>query len=480
MNSKKMNSIFHLNPARFRVLALMLGDSLCGVSVFWLVLWGYRFFVETPYNLGIYTYFLPFLALFLICNSCCRCYQGSFFYPGLGLNKPEEIRRLSYSVVLTYLLIYTCLMFAREGENYSRLGLFISMCLTIPALPVVRFFVRCLMKACRVGQINVLIAGAGDCGELICSEFKDSSFYGFNVVGYLDCDPQKQGMVIGGYPVLGPLSAAKEIAAETGTDYLVSCLPLAEVNRRFQELSAVFRHVMVIPDAGIMPISWSYPVSIGLFGGFEIRNQLLLRLPRLFKSILEIFLAFFAVLALLPLFLVLAVLVKLSSPGPVFYFANRLGLNGKKIRVLKFRTMYADADARLECLLEEDPALKAEWEKEFKLQHDPRITPIGSFLRKTSLDELPQFWNVLTGDMAVIGPRPIIQDEVRHYGETYELRQRVKPGITGLWQVSGRNDVDYRQRVLLDMYYIMNWSIWLDYYIFFKTIFVVLNRNGAR
>ena len=139
-----------------------------------------------------------------------------------------------------------------------------------------------------------------------------------------------------------------------------------------------------------------------------------------------------------------------------------------------------EAAAQLEALLKAHPELEEEWKNGFKLQNDPRITPVGQFLRKTSLDELPQFWNVLNGTMSIIGPRPIIREEVRYYGKHYDLRQRVKPGITGLWQVSGRSDTDYWFRVMLDTYYIMNWSIWMDYYIFFKTIYIVLMRKGAR
>ena len=203
-------------------------------------------------------------------------------------------------------------------------------------------------------------------------------------------------------------------------------------------------------------------------------------MPRLLKFFLEVIMSASVIVVLFPVFLVLALLVKISSPGPVFYRSWRLGKDGKKIGVLKFRTMYADADARLEKLLASNPELKKEWEKDFKLQNDPRITPIGDFLRKTSLDELPQFWNVLTGEMSIIGPRPIVEGEVHYYGETYEIRKRVKPGITGLWQVSGRNDTEYSYRVILDSYYIVNWSIWLDYYIFFKTVLIVLLRKGAR
>ena len=186
-----------------------------------------------------------------------------------------------------------------------------------------------------------------------------------------------------------------------------------------------------------------------------------------------------AVVCLIPVFVVLALLVKCSSRGPVFYRARRLGVNGKPIEVWKFRTMYKDADERLAKILAENPELKKEWDENFKLKNDPRITPLGKILRKTSLDELPQFVNVLRGEMAVIGPRPIVEKEIAYYGPSYEVFSRVKPGITGFWQVSGRSDTTYERRIELDMYYINNWSIWLDYYIFLKTVKEVLICRGA-
>ena len=190
--------------------------------------------------------------------------------------------------------------------------------------------------------------------------------------------------------------------------------------------------------------------------------------------------SFFGIICLVPLFLVLAILVKLTSRGPIMYAAKRLGLNGKEIRVWKFRTMRQDADEYLKKMLEKDPVLAAEWKEKFKLENDPRITPFGKFLRKTSLDELPQLFNVLTGEMAMIGPRPIVRAEVAYYGENYEVFSRVKPGITGLWQISGRSETTYEQRVNFDLAYIMNWSIWLDIYILMRTVLEVLRCRGAK
>jgi len=174
-------------------------------------------------------------------------------------------------------------------------------------------------------------------------------------------------------------------------------------------------------------------------------------------------------------------LIKFKSPeGKVLFTQKRLGLNGKEFEVYKFRTMVPDAEAKLEELLERDEEARKEFEKDFKLKNDPRIIPvIGSFLRKSSLDELPQFFNSLKGEMAIVGPRPIVRLELKMYGEYSKKFLSVKPGITGLWQVSGRNNIDYEERVALDMEYIDNKSLFRDINIIFKTVKVMIFRAGA-
>ena len=197
------------------------------------------------------------------------------------------------------------------------------------------------------------------------------------------------------------------------------------------------------------------------------------------KRLLDLLLSALGIVVLSPVLLVLVIAIKLDSPGPVLFRQKRVGIHKTHFHILKFRTMYRNADDILEEILENDPVLKKEWLSKFKLTDDPRITPLGKFLRKTSLDELPQFWNVLTGDMAIIGPRPIVEAEKHYYGANFHVFSVVKPGITGLWQISGRNDLDYSERVNLDVYYVRNWSLWLDYFIFLKTIVNVLARRGA-
>jgi Undecaprenyl-phosphate galactose phosphotransferase WbaP len=178
-------------------------------------------------------------------------------------------------------------------------------------------------------------------------------------------------------------------------------------------------------------------------------------------------------------FLVITVLIKLDSPGPVFYRQTRIGRFGRKFSILKFRTMVRNADQILQNYLDTSPQLRAQWLATHKLKQDPRVTRLGTLLRKSSLDELPQLWNILIGDMSLIGPRPIVAAEVEKYGKCFDLYIQVRPGLTGLWQVSGRNDTSYQYRVELDEYYVRNKSLKLDLQILWKTIFVVLRKTGA-
>jgi len=193
------------------------------------------------------------------------------------------------------------------------------------------------------------------------------------------------------------------------------------------------------------------------------------------KYALDRVLAAALVVALGPLYLLIAVLVRLSSPGPIIYRRRVLGCGGRQFDAFKFRTMVADADRRLV----EDPALRDEFVRQMKVRHDPRLTGIGRWLRRTSLDELPQLVNVLRGEMSLVGPRMIAPEEADKYGAFLARRLSVRPGITGLWQVSGRQDVDYARRIELDREYLDRWSLWLDLGILLKTIPAVLTMRGA-
>jgi Undecaprenyl-phosphate galactose phosphotransferase WbaP len=206
-------------------------------------------------------------------------------------------------------------------------------------------------------------------------------------------------------------------------------------------------------------------------------------LPRLdvAKRLFDILFSLSVLILFSPIYLVLALLIAISSPGPIFYVQERVGRNYKRFGCIKFRTMIVNADEVLRQMMEKDQALRQEFADNFKLKNDPRITWIGRFLRVTSLDEFPQFWNVLKGDMSVVGPRPLVPDELYMYGNHMDKVLTIKPGITGLWQVSGRNDIPYERRVKIDVYYVNFRNFWLDLWIIIKTLGVVIfpNNNGA-
>lgn len=182
----------------------------------------------------------------------------------------------------------------------------------------------------------------------------------------------------------------------------------------------------------------------------------------------------------LPMFAAVAIGVRLSSPGPIFYVQTRVGRGGKSFSFVKFRSMRVDAEEILSSFLDSNPEAKQRWHHYQKVENDPRITRFGRFIRRTSMDELPQFWNVLKGDMSLVGPRPCMLQQQALYGPHWRTYCAVKPGITGLWQVSGRNKLTYRQRVALDARYVQNWSLWGDLKILAKTIVVVLRAHGAQ
>ena len=195
--------------------------------------------------------------------------------------------------------------------------------------------------------------------------------------------------------------------------------------------------------------------------------------------VLDISLILLAAPYMILAFLIIAISIKMDSPGPVFYRQARIGRSGRKFHVFKFRTMVQNADQVLQDHLDKSPQLKAQWATTHKLKQDPRVTRLGALLRKSSLDELPQLWNILKGEMSLVGPRPIVDAEVEKYGKCFNFYTQVRPGLTGLWQVSGRNDTTYKQRVELDEYYVRNRGLKLYFQILWKTVFVVLKKDGA-
>jgi Undecaprenyl-phosphate galactose phosphotransferase WbaP len=296
-----------------------------------------------------------------------------------------------------------------------------------------------------------------------------------------DDDPAKRGR-LHNVPVVSGLDGASAYCKSLGIDYAIIAMPgltredLLNVMRRG---AAGFSRRLLVPDLFGVSSVWVEARDLGGVLGLEIRDNLLRPASSAAKRALDLALVLSSLPLTLPLLALIALLVKLTSRGAVLYGQKRIGRHGKTITIWKFRTMVRNAEAELQQYLEKHPHLRAEWFRDHKLRNDPRITAVGRFLRRASLDELPQLWNVLTGELSLVGPRPIVTAEIEKFGGSYECYTRVLPGITGPWQVSGRNNLTYDERVRLNEYYVRNWSVWLDLYILFRTVRVVLTGHGS-
>ncbi|MDB5296488.1 MAG: Undecaprenyl-phosphate galactose phosphotransferase, WbaP/exopolysaccharide biosynthesis polyprenyl, partial [Phycisphaerales bacterium] len=397
-----------------------------------------------------------------------------------------EFRQLTR--VATVVCLTTVLLAALAGLPFGWV-LFLAAAwpVQVAATPVLRCLVRRWASRYRWWGYPTLVFGSVDAARGVIESLNASRETGLRPVGVLDpaARPDDRRSVLG-VPVLGTPRRAPGLVRALGVHYGIVALPDLrgpEVTRIVSRYAARIPHVLVTsaiaPVAHGLPSLWRDVRDCGGVVGVEVRNRLLERVPKIVKRGTDLALCAAAAVVVLPLAAALAVLVKLTSPGPIFYGDDRIGMRGRPFRAWKFRTMSRDAQALLRRHLAEDPAARAEYEREKKLRNDPRITRLGRLLRSTSLDELPQLWNVVRGEMSLVGPRPILPDEVAKYGRVYQHYKGVRPGITGLWQVSGRNDTTYDERLHLVNYYVRNWSPWLDLHIIARTFAALVFRRGA-
>ena len=436
---------------------------------------GVRRLLDSAFDPAMYVQLWPVVGLFVL------VYTLAGLYPGVGLALPEELRRLVLTTSLVYLALGAGSFLFKEGGTYSRAVFLGAWAFSVVLVPLGRALVRHLFARKTWWGYPVVVLGAGETGRMVIRALKRQPGLGLKPVAVLDDDPEKSG-AIEGVPVVGGLDLAPVLARELGVRHAIVAMP--GVPRRqlidlLERYGNVFPHLVLIPDLFGFSSLWVSARDLGGVLGLEVRQQLLLAGPRWVKRAMDLILGALVGVLALPLVGVIAILIKLDSPGSVFYLQERLGLNGKRFLAIKFRTMYGDGEARLAKLLEENPELRREYELYHKLRNDPRVTRVGRFLRKWSLDELPQLWNVLKGEMSLVGPRAYLPRELGKMQGYEHVILRVLPGITGLWQVSGRNEIPFGERLEIDAYYVRNWSIWLDIYILARTVWVVLFGKGA-
>jgi Undecaprenyl-phosphate galactose phosphotransferase WbaP len=288
-------------------------------------------------------------------------------------------------------------------------------------------------------------------------------------------DPEMNGIPVFKSEFLGQI-------ASSGIRHAVVAAPelsQLEFAKLIVRCGDAFPDLIIIPDADSVWKVGSYTRDLMGILGIQVRNNLLDKGSRITKRIIDFATATILICFLLPIMAIIALLILVESGLPVFYCQERIGHEGQTFRMLKFRTMAQNSREVLERCLACDPVLRKEWDESQKLRSDPRVTRVGKLLRKTSLDELPQLWNVVKGEMSLVGPRPIVAAEVERYQSAYFGYKKTIPGLTGLWQVSGRNRTTYAERVAYDTYYVRNWSVWMDIYLLAKTVGAVFTGDGA-
>jgi Undecaprenyl-phosphate galactose phosphotransferase WbaP len=404
-------------------------------------------------------------------------------YPGYGLNPAERLRRHTYSVFGALAILAVFATAFQIGILLSRLLLALGFTGLLFVAPLVHSSVRWGMWRLGLWGRPVVVIGYKDTSTQTVKLLKEEWKLGFEPFAVLD-----QGISPSGkeFKITSPdevMTGAEDGARNGGVDTVIFAMPYTrrdELAPYVSRASFSFQHVLVIPN--LAGITNSAVTALDFAGTFavEIKHNLLNPWALRTKRTLDLLSAVVGGLLISPILVTIALLIRLDSPGPIFYGHRRLGVGGKHFCCWKFRTMHPRAEQLLESYLRNNPNLRAEWEHAQKLRDDPRITRIGRFLRKSSLDELPQLWNVLRGEMSLVGSRPIVDAEVPKYGEVYEQYRRIRPGISGLWQVSGRSNTSYSERVAMDSYYVRNWSFWLDLILLSRTVKIVLRGRGAR
>lgn len=388
-------------------------------------------------------------------------------------------RSITIGIVLSIVLMYA----GHILNNVSRLFVILSYGFILFYIILFRYILARTLIKLNILAIPVLLVGAGKTAELVDIHFSNMPLAMYKIVGFVDDNP-KSSVLANKYECLGKFSDAEAVIKKYNIPNVLVCAPGLESRKLvtlINKLQILVEKVTFVPE--LFGIPAANIQARGLMNEqtliLEVKNNLAQRRNRLFKRIFDITATVIGGILILPVALIVAILIYLDSPGPIVFGHKRVGQEGKEFPCYKFRSMVPNAQEALEIYLKENPEAREEWERDFKLKDDPRVTKIGKFLRKTSLDELPQLWNVLIGDMSLVGPRPIVRAEVEKYGEYINDFYLVPPGITGVWQVSGRSDTTYEERVLMDSWYVHNWSVWIDIVYLVKTVFAVIKSKGA-
>ena len=383
-------------------------------------------------------------------------------YPGYGLTAVKELEQMSKATCMAFILLTTLSYLNKAYLIFPRSIILLAWFICLFLIPIIRFIARNILSRTNLYGIPVIVFG-------------DSS-WALEVIASLNRVRRLGWKPISSQPVSTYSKAPKNHQKSIAILAFDHGVPLSQ---KIRDFSQVFHKVVVVEESNNYGSLWVEIRDLDSFMGLEYKYHLLSRMNHFVKKAIDFIGALILLIFLSPLLLITCLLVKLDSEGPVFYRQERLGRDFKKINVIKFRSMVPDADQRLEDLLKKDANAREKFKKYHKLEKDPRITRVGRFIRRFSIDEFPQLVNVLKGDMSLSGPRAYLPSELEEMGSYAATILRVRPGMTGWWQVLGRHSTSFQKRLQMDEYYISNWSIWMDVYIYLKTVGVVFKGKGA-
>ncbi len=452
---------------------LHLLDCVIVVGFLWLLVHWY----QVPWSI-FYTRLV--IIAFILCLVSFQSFQLYRSWRGWKFYIEFFVILKAWATVVGLLLFY--FFFFKISIAYSRVVFLGWITFTPLILFLIHVGARKLLRIIRTRGKNVrraVVVGAGELGRTLVREVESIPWAGIEVLGWFDDKiKEKDDLFVMDRPVLGDIASLSGYLKENDIDYIYIALPMRAEKKIFsilRECRSLGARVYLVPDLYIFGLHHAEIQSLGqmLILNFNPHTE--------WKRSFDILFSAMALVFTFPLMLLIGLAIKLEDGGPLFYRHNRITSAGRYFECLKFRTMRVGADKELDRLLESDPGKREEWEKTYKLKDDPRVTRIGKFLRRTSLDEFPQFFNVFKGDMSVVGARPIVDKELEDfYKESAGLYCSMKPGITGPWQVGRRSDIDsYDERIELDDWYILNYSLWTDIKIIGRTVIAMLRGRGA-
>ncbi len=400
----------------------------------------------------------------------------------------RETKRLITATTLAFILIFAGISLAKLGSEVSRTVLVTAYLICLILLPLNRYLMKLLLTKMGCWQEYILILGADSTARQIAASLDQDWYQGYQVYGFLGKE-FKPGETVKiqkhSIPIYGNFEDAARILESTDIQQLIIAAPElsgTQLVSLTHQLQPYTRSILVVPDLCGIPVvggETEYFFDDQIIA-FRTHNNLSSKANIIAKRVFDLSVGGILFLLAIPIMIVLAMMIRIDSPGPAIYAGKRIGRKGKVFRCYKFRTMCMDNDEILEKFLDENPDARVEWQTFAKLRgDDPRLTRVGKALRKLSLDELPQMINVIIGDMSLVGARPYLlreKGQMQQYADTILLAH---PGITGLWQVSGRNEVNFEARMQLEEWYVRNWSLWLDISLLFRTIPVVFGKKGA-